>query len=213
MKGNYDNVAPFYNLLSHLVFGNSMSQALLFLVNAIPPNSSVLIIGGGTGKILEEISKKYISGLQITYVEISKKMISLSKKRSTGNNAVVFINQSILDVTFYQQFDVVITPFLFDNFSTRTTKVLFNKIDILLKPFGVWLFADFQLGEKNNLWQKWLLSCMYFFFRFLCGIEASHLPDTASIFKKFKYQPVSKKTFYGKFIYSSIYLKPDNYIL
>ena len=209
MKGNYDNVAPFYDLLSHLVFGNSISEALLFLVNAIPANSSVLIIGGGTGQILEEISKKYISGLQITYVELSKKMISLSKKRSTGDNSVVFINQSISDVTFYQQFDAVITPFLFDNFSTRTTKVLFNKIDILLKPFGLWLFADFQLSEKNKLWQKWLLNFMYFFFRFLCGIEASHLPDTASLFKDYKYQLVSKQTFYGKFIYSSVYLKPD----
>ena len=102
MKGNYYNVAPFYDLLSHLVFGNSISQALLFLVTAIPANSSVLIIGGGTGQILEEISKKYISGLQITYVEISKKMISLSKKRSTGNNLVVFINQSILDKYFFK---------------------------------------------------------------------------------------------------------------
>ena len=209
MKGNYDNVAPFYDLLSNLVFGDSILQAQLLLVNAIPANSCVLIIGGGTGQILEEISKKYMSGLQITYVEISKKMISLSKKRSTGNNSVVFINHSISDVTFYQQFDVVITPFLFDNFSTRTTKVLFNKIDILLKPFGLWLFADFQLSEKNKLWQKWLLNFMYFFFRLLCGIEASHLPDTASLFKDHKYQLVSKQTFYGKFIYSSIYLKPD----
>ena len=209
MEGNYDNIAPFYDLLSHLVFGNYISQAVRFLVNAIPANSSVLIIGGGTGQILEEISKKYISGLQITYVELSKKMISLSKKRSTGDNSVVFINQSISDFTFYQQFDVVITPFLFDNFSTRTTKVFFNKIDSLLKPFGFWLLADFQLSEKNNLWQKLLLRIMYFFFRFLCGIEASHLPDTASLFKHYKYQLVSKQTFYGKFIYSSVYLKPD----
>lgn len=208
MKGNYDNVATFYDLLSHLVFGNSISQAVLFLVRAIPANSSVLVIGGGTGQILEEISKKYSSGIQITYVDISKKMISLSKKRSTGSNLVVFINQSISDVTFYQQFDVVITSFLFDNFSSDTTKVFFNKINSLLKSSGVWLFADFQLSEKNNLWQKLLLNFMYFFFRFLCGIEASHLPDTASLFKEYRYQPVSKQTFYGKFIYSSIYLKP-----
>lgn len=207
MKGNYNNVAPFYDLLSSLVFGNSISRAVLFLINAIPANSSVLIIGGGTGQILEEISKKYRSGIQITYVDISEKMISISKKRSTGNNLVVFINQSISDVTFYQQFDVVITPFFFDNFSSDTTKVFFDKIDSLLKPSGVWLFADFQLSEKNNLWQKLLLNLMYFFFRCLCRIEASHLPDTASLFKAHKYQPVSKQTFYGKFIYSSIYLK------
>lgn len=209
MKGNYDHVAPFYDLLSHLVYGKAIVQAQIFLVNAIPENSSILIIGGGTGQVLEEISKKYISGLQITYVDISKKMIALSRKRNTGNNNLIFITQSISDVTFHHQFDVIITPFLFDNFSNNTTKVIFNKIHAILKPHGLWLFADFQLSEKNNLWQKLLLNIMYSFFRVLGGIEASHLPDTTSLFEENKYQPVSKQTFYRKFIYAVIYVKTD----
>lgn len=213
MKGNYDNVAPFYDLLSHLVYGNAIVRAHRSFVNAIPANSSVLIAGGGTGQVLEEISKKYKSGLQITYVDISKKMIALSKKRNTGNNKVIFINESIAVARFQQQFDVVITPFVFDNFSNNTTKVVFHKIDTLLKPLGLWLFADFQLSEKNNGWQKLLLSVMYFFFRLICGIEAAHLPETTSLFEEYKYKPVSKQTFYKKFIYSSIYLKPDTYRL
>lgn len=208
MKGNYDNVAPFYDLLSQLVFGNAILRAQLFLINAIPANSGILIIGGGTGQILEEISKKHGSGLQITYVDISKKMIAISKKRKTGNNEVVFINQSISDARFHRQFDVVITPFFLDNFLNNTAKVVFDKIDTFLKPRGFWLFTDFQLSEKNNLWQKLLLKIMYFFFRFFCGIEASHLPDTTALFEKYKYQLISKQTFYKKFIYALIFFKP-----
>lgn len=208
MKGNYDNAAPFYDRLAYLIFGDAILQAHLYLVNAIPPGTSILITGGGTGRILEEISNKHVTGLQITYVEISKKMIALSRKRNTGNNNIIFINQSILEVTFDQQFDVVITPFIFDNFSNSTSNLLFDKVDTLLKPRGLWLFADFQLSKENNLWQKLLMNLMYFFFKLLCGIEASHLPDTASLFKKYRYQPVSKQTFFRKFICSVVYLKP-----
>jgi ubiquinone/menaquinone biosynthesis C-methylase UbiE len=212
MKGTYDNVAPFYDFLSQLVFKDAILQAHIFLANAVPAGSSVLVVGGGTGKLLEEITTKNQSGLQITYVDISKKMIRLSKKRNTRGNSVSFINQSITDVSFHQQFDVVITPFLFDNFSTNTTKVVFDKIDPLLKPGALWLFADFEQAAKNNLWQKFLLKLMYLFFRIACGIEASNLPDTASLFQKCRYAAVAKETFYKGFIYSVIYRKPVNYL-
>ncbi|MEJ7682239.1 MAG: class I SAM-dependent methyltransferase [Segetibacter sp.] len=182
-------------------------QAQIFLINAIPANCSILIIGGGTGQILQEISKKHKSGLQITYVEISENMIALSKRKNTGNNKVNFVSRSISDATFHQQFDVVITPFLFDNFSNSTTEIIFDKIDALLAPKGFWLFADFQQNEKNVLWQKFMLKFMYFFFRMFCNVEASHLPDTEWLFEKYNYQVVSMKTFYKDFIYSAIYQK------
>lgn len=210
MKGNYDNVAPFYDLLSHLIYRDSILQANIFLVNAIPANSSILIIGGGTGHILEEISKKYVSGLQITYVEISEKMIAFSRKRNTGNNRVAFINKSIGDVIFHHPFDIVITPFLFDNFSCSTAKIIFHKIHALLVPAGLWLFTDFQLSEKNNVWQKVLLKTMYLFFRLLSNIEAAHLQDMRALFEKYNYSNISMQTFYKKFIYAVIFVKPEN---
>lgn len=210
MKGNYDNVAPFYDLLSRLVFRDAILQSSRFLVNAIPANSSILIIGGGTGHILEEISKKYVSGLQITYVEVSKKMIALSRKRNVASNRIIFINQSISDAPLHQLFNVVITPFLFDNFSYSTATIFFNKIDALLMPGGLWLFTDFQLNKTNNIWQKLLLNLMYFFFRLLCKIEAAHLEDMRMLFEEYNYRNISMQTFFKKFIYAVIYLKPDN---
>ena len=211
MKGSYDNVALFYDLLARSVYGKAILDAHRFLADAVPADRSVLVVGGGTGQLLEEMSKIHKGGLQITYVDISKKMIEISKKRNIRNNEVTFINESILHMQFHQQFDVVITPFVFDNFSDNTTKFLFDKIDALINGNGLWLFADFQKGEKNKVWQKFLLKSMYFFFRLLCGIEAAHLPDTASLFEKYNYRLIDKRTFYKDFIYSSIYLKPGTW--
>jgi len=206
MKGNYDTVAPFYDWLSRLIFGEAILQAHTFLVNAIPAGSSVLIIGGGTGYILEEMSKKHASGLQITYVDISEKMIAFSKQRNVGGNDVLFINKSISDVAFYRKFDVVITPFFIDNFSNSTAKIIFDKMDFILAADGLWLFADFQ-SKKNKLWQKWLLKLMYLFFRIVCNIEASHLPDSPLFFKEYNYKSMDARTFYKDFIYAAIYKK------
>ncbi len=209
MKGNYDNVALFYDLLAHLIFGNAVLHSQIFLINTIPANSTILIIGGGTGRILKEISKRHKQGLQITYVEISGKMMRQSEKRDTGNNKVIFINKSIADVTFYQSFDVVITPFLFDNFSYNTCKTIFDKIDDVLRPEGLWLFADFQQSKKNNLLQKLLMNVMYLFFRLLCKIEAEQLQDMGVLFKEYNYNNIFMQTFFKKFIYSAIYTKSE----
>lgn len=209
MKANYNSIAPFYDGLSRLIYGDAIVNAQKFLVDAIVPNSTILIVGGGTGWILEEISKKHSTGLQIIYVDISQKMIELSKRRYIGNNKVIFLNADIQNVELSETFDVVITPFLLDNFSPRTANLVFNKIHCRLVLDGLWLFSDFQVSDKRNLWQKLLLKVMYFFFIVLCNIEATELPDTNFLFSKNSYRLVSSKTFFHRFICSFIYQKQD----
>jgi ubiquinone/menaquinone biosynthesis C-methylase UbiE len=179
--GNYDKVAPYYDFLSRLVYGNAINHAHAFLVSFIPPGSSVLIVGGGTGQILTEIIEKHSSGLRIVFVDNSAKMIALAKRKFVGSNLVTFVTDTIQNVILQQSFDVAITPFLFDNFSTITASSVFLKIHQLVKPGGLVLFADFV---QNNFWQKSLLKIMYSFFRFTCHIEAHRLTDTALLFKQ-----------------------------
>ena len=205
MKGNYDNSAYFYDRLSRLVFGRSLIKAQVYLLPHIPANSSVLIIGGGTGWILEEITKRHPSGLNITYVEVSAKMTALSRKRNTGGNDVKFINKGIEEVDTGQQ-DVIITPFLFDNFTGKQLAGIFDHIHHLLKPGGLWLNTDFQLTGK--WWHYILLKSMLLFFKVLCGVESWRLPDVTGTFYKYGYQLHEAKTFYSDFIITSMYRKP-----
>lgn len=207
MKGNYNTIAPFYDRLSRVFYGRAIVNAQKFLVEAISANSTILIIGGGTGWILEEITNQHAKGLQITYIDITKKMIELSMKRNVGSNNVSFVNDAVQHAPLNQMFDVVITPFLLDNFSFATAAMVFNKLHDHLNPNGLWLFADFQVSDKGNLWQKLLLDVMYLFFKLACNIEASKLPDAQSLFRKNGYQVVASKTFFRNFICSVIYQK------
>jgi hypothetical protein len=131
--------------------------------------------------------------------------MALSKKKQAGKNQISFINEAIEDVPLKRDYDVVITPFLFDNFREQTLRKVFEHIHQSLKPDGFWLNTDFQLTGK--WWQEVLLRSMFLFFKMLCNIEASSLPDVETQFKKHHYQSVSKETFYGDFIVSEVYKK------
>jgi ubiquinone/menaquinone biosynthesis C-methylase UbiE len=205
VPSNYDNSAPFYDQLSRIIFGKTLVQAQVYLLNFVPPGSSVLIIGGGTGWILEELTKIHPSGLKITYVEISAKMTTLSQQRNGGKNEVVFINDDITNISTTTPFDVVITPFLLDNFTDETLQQAFKNIHQQLKSGGLWLCTDFQITGK--LWQRVLLQSMYLFFTVLCRIETMRMPHIESCFTRHGYKPLTTKAFFGNFIISTQYKK------
>lgn len=205
MAANYDNSAWFYDRLSRLVYGRALVNAQVYLLNFVPAGSKIIIAGGGTGWILDELTKIHPAGLDITYVEISANMLRLSQKRNTGQNKVTFINNAVENIPLPADFNVVITPFLFDNFVDKTVNSVFNSLHAQLKPSGLWLNADFQL--TGHWWQNVLLQSMFVFFRLLCGIEASRLPAIEKHFDTAGYKVADDKTFFGDFIVARVYKK------
>jgi len=205
MSANYNNSAWFYDGLARLVYGSALVNVQVYLLQHIPANSNVLIVGGGTGWILEELAHIHPKGLSITYVEIAPAMMALSKKRNAGDNKVTFINDGIENVALPPDFDVVVTPFLFDNFTEQTLHEVFNGISILLKKDGIWLNCDFQLTGK--LWQWVMLKSMFIFFRLICNIEASKLPNIRECFEHDDFRSIAQKNFFREFIGAEIYKK------
>lgn len=208
MTNNYDHIANYYDRLSRMVFFKSQVNAQIDQLIYIPENSSVLIVGGGTGWILEELAKVRPAGLHIVYVEISANMISLSRDRNPGANEVEFVNQGIEDFSSSMSFDVILTPFLFDNFSAQRAGVVFKQLDLLLKENGYWLFVDFSLkGERGRWWKSAFLQLMYSFFKLIRIVEASELTDMEPYFKNTGYQGIANKSCYAGFIQSQVYRK------
>ncbi|MCF2444774.1 class I SAM-dependent methyltransferase [Dyadobacter sp. CY345] len=204
---DFNRVARPYDFISRLVFGNALVESQVSLLNHIPENSHILIVGGGTGWILEEISKIQSAGLNIVYVEVSNKMISLSRKRDVGQNIVHFIHQDIEAYRSEKLFDIIITPFFFDLFTKSDVSKLFLHIHKMLKPNGLWLYTDFVPQKyQTRFWQKMLLKSMYLFFGILSSVEARTLVNMDDYFEK-DYTTIVEKWFFGKFIRSNVYQK------
>ncbi|KQM78807.1 hypothetical protein ASE74_12650 [Pedobacter sp. Leaf216] len=208
MDNNYDKIAPHYDTLSRLVFFKSQVNAQIDQLQYLPEKSNVLIVGGGTGWILEEIGKVYASGLKIVYIEISAKMIARSKKRDYRNNEVEFINLGIEEFENEFLYDVILTPFLFDNFVEQRAIQVFEKLNIYLKKDGLWFLVDFSLNKTNGNWWKWLiLKSMYSFFKLLGIVEANKLINMEPFFLKAQYQIMAERLYYGGFIKATIFIK------
>jgi len=132
-------------------------------------------------------------------------MLALSRKRDAGNNRVTFINDAIEGVAMDEDYDVIITAFLFDNFTQDALPAAFEHIHRALKPKGLWLCTDFRV--TGALWQRVLLKSMYLFFKLLCGIDTTTLPDIEGQFVKHQYKTKSAKAFFADFIISTLYQK------
>jgi len=205
MAANYNNSAWFYDSLARLVYGKALVNAQVYLLKHIPSNSKVLIVGGGTGWILDELVRIHPPGLQITYIEIAPNMMALSKKRNVGNNQITFINDAIENADLPADFEIALTPFLLDNFTDENLVKVFNSIAVLLKPNALWLNASFQLTGK--WWQRVMLQSMFILFKVICNIEASKLPGIDKCFEEKHFKLVKQESFFGEFIGARVYQK------
>ena len=209
MSNNYDPVARSYDFLSWLVFGQAEINAQVEMLGYIGPGSRMLIVGGGTGWILEKIAAVQPSGLRITYVESSARMMERSRKRNAGSNHVEFVLLPIGEFVAAAPYDCILTGFVFDNFSADQARAVVRQLDPLLCEEGYWLYTDFYLpkGKKRKFWKAVLLKVMYLAARIICKVEASQLPDMEPVFGEAGYISVYTSWHYSKFIQSVVYRK------
>ena len=208
MSLNYNRVAWFYDTLSRIIFGKAIIRAQTIYLPFIKPGDHILIVGGGTGWILESITKLYPKDLKITYIESSMQMIKRAKKRPIAQNQVYFNNCLMEEFSGNIRFDVVMTAFLFDNFLDEKAEDVFNAINQYLQSNALWLYSDFELNGK--VWQKWLLKIMHFFFKILCRVEANKLPDTEKLFRRNNFTLKDQCNFFQGFITAKAYKSSFN---
>ncbi len=208
LQNNYDPVASYYDALSRLVFGRAEIDAQVCLLRNLSIGDNILIIGGGTGWIVEEITLIRSEGLKITYVESSRKMMAKAKKRDGGKNEVSWVLAPVEEFMTDERFDYILTGFFFDNFSTEHSRFIVGQLNGLLKANGFWCFADFACSKQTTpLWQRMLLQSMYLSARFICRVQAASLPDMEPLFRAAGYDQVFARRFYHGMITSVLYLK------
>jgi ubiquinone/menaquinone biosynthesis C-methylase UbiE len=203
---NYDPIARYYDFLSRLFFGRTEIEAQVALLAFVAPGSRILIVGGGTGWILEEIAVRYAAGLRITYVESSGEMMRRAKRRPVGANVVSFVELPIEEFATEEKYDCILTGFLFDNFSAGLAERVVRRLCAMLERDGCWLFADFYYRRRESrFWHGLMLRVMYFSARLICKVEAAALPDMDSLFADAGFAPLQVSWYYKGFIKAVAY--------
>mgnify|MGYP005750290833 CR=1 FL=1 len=210
----FDRAAAFYDPLAKLVYGSALKDSQLYLLPFIPDNCRVLIIGGGSGWLLEQLLHTG-KQLDILYLEASPKMLQQAKQKYDR-----FHHHHTCKVTFrlgneqallpHETFEVVFTPFLLDLFPPQRLQQLMQKLDEALLEDGLWLFADFWPVQNPSIWWQKILSwSMYTFFGVISGVEARRLPDYRYHFEQLGYREVVSRSFYGGFVQAKVWERDE----
>lgn len=200
---NFDPVASYYDRLARLIFGKSIINAQIVHFKKITNNSKILIVGGGSGWIIDFLPADCRS---ITYIEPSQNMLSLARSKGAGKR-IEFVNKKIEETALGFDYDVIITNFFFDQFDNLKGNVIARRLANSLKGEGLWIQTDFM---KNGIWwQSLMLGLMYFFFRITVGLTNNRLPDWESFFRLTGMELVDRKYFFTNFIASICYQKQN----
>lgn len=212
IKLGFNLLAPFYDFLSKLFFGNYLFKSQIYFLPDLRKCNHILIFGGGTGKILAELLKLNV-GAEYTYVDISSKMLNKAKQLINHQyfHQVNFICGSYTDIPSDKKFDIIITPYVLDCFSDKGLSKAMEALHEISKKESFWLFTDFHLPPNGSMkiLFKIIIRSLYSFLNLFCKLNVTHLPDFDGKFSRLNYVVEKEKYFLKKLVVTRIYMRQE----
>jgi ubiquinone/menaquinone biosynthesis C-methylase UbiE len=180
---SFDAVAPWYRALETIAFGKALQQARVACLDDIGSPRRALIAGEGNGRFLAALLQRHPL-IRIDCVDSSQRMLDLARQhilQTIPNEVgrVAFLRHDVVSWTPNGRYNLIVTHFLLDCFSTRQVGLIIAKLAQAAAPDASWLLADFRIPEAGfarGHARAWL-AVMYWFFRCVAGIEARELVD------------------------------------
>lgn len=120
----------------------------------------ILDLGAGTGILSEYILKKFPKA-NITLIDISEKMLEVSKLRLKDYSNIKYISADYLTYDFNEKYDIIISSLSIHHLYDNEKLELFRKCYSLLNPNGIFINSDQFLGEtpfieelNKRLWKE-----------------------------------------------------------
>jgi ubiquinone/menaquinone biosynthesis C-methylase UbiE len=199
---DFDPIASWYDRLGQIVFFDRLHIAQKEYLNQLKQGNSLLILGGGTGRILEDIDRLGLN-LNIDFVEPSSEMIKKAKQRGIAGD-INFHQLSFSNFHNKHQYDWVYCPFFLDLFGADELNSNLRSIGSMLKEDGQLLVVDFQIAD-NKWWQLGLSKLMHWFFGKFAQLQSKNLMDIRGYVEMNSFKLIDGKSFFGGFIFSEVY--------
>ena len=197
---DFDRVAGWYDGAARLVFGSAQRDAQRAALASLPPGAPhLLILGGGSGWVLGEVWRRRPAAT-VLYLEASAAMLRqaeavVQQQWPTHRAQVEFRSGTEAALTTTEQFEAVLTFFVFDCMEPAALESAVARLAASLRPDGVWLVAEFT--PPRRWWQRALQGVMYAFFRVAARLAARQLPDYEAALAAWGWQPQEVSYFFG----------------
>ena len=196
MKDNYRWLTPVYELLSSLVFGQTLKQSKTCYLSNIR-NKHLLIIGGGTGSDYQSVQRD----MKGDFVEVSVSMLRKAEKNLESSE----LNFHLGEIPLGKTYDLILLPFVLDTLIDEELEELLMKIKAVSKQGGLIYLSDFfpQKNRRNKLLQ----SLMIRFFRAFTKHPRKDLPDYKEFLEKAGFRLLKEKTWSEDWVRAQLWQK------
>lgn len=204
---NYNRIAWLYDTLASWVFRDNIFKSQQHFISYLMPHDQVIIIGGGSGKILESINGLNIP-LRIDFIEPSDAMIEKARKRILdSSNLIVNFHQTRFEhFEIFDKYDWVCCFYFLDLFNKESLRSNLERIKRFMHERSGLIVSDFQNIERA--WWKTVLSgMMHCFFKYSTNLESSQLKDINGLILDAGFRKEKVAFFFSKFIFSAFYRK------
>lgn len=204
---DFNKIAWIYDSLAKWVYRGNILKSQIEFLPLIQNNQRILIIGGGTGQVLETMNALGIP-LAIDFIEPSSEMMSMAKKRTKelSNFDVRFFQTEFESFHSNQRYDWICCFYFLDLFNENSLKVNLELISNYMGDDSLLIVSDFQYHE-DSWWQNALSKVMHGFFKMVAQLESGELKDINESIIEAGYKKIKEAAFFSQFIFSAVYKK------
>lgn len=200
MKDSYGFIAPYYNRLAKLVFGNQLDLAKRSFISDLR-KKKLLIIGGGDGKDYQNHQEE----LKGDYWELSQAMLQLAKKNLPKSS--LDFHWGYFKQKENQTYDEIWLHFVLDTMLDLEIVGFLDQLKKSLAPRGKIFFVDFfqPTTLKNKVLQFFMIS----FFRIMAQHKRKNIPEYEEHFKRCLWEKEEEQIFLKGWIKAQLWKKSD----
>ena len=181
---SFDGLAPHYRWLESVLAGGLLQRCRTHWLADVRAAHRVLLVGEGNGRMLEACARA-LPDANFTVLDQSEAMLVQARRRwqRTGGIQPIAFQQADLRtwVASVGGFDLAVTNFFFDCFTTEELPRIITTLGAALAPRAQWLVSDFAVPADGwrRVRARAVLALAYRFFRLTTGISARQItaPD------------------------------------
>jgi ubiquinone/menaquinone biosynthesis C-methylase UbiE len=200
---NCDRIARWYWLLERLAFGRALERTRFEYLDEALTAGNVLILGDGDGRFTAELVRRNPTA-RIDSVDVSAGMLKLARRRVRG---VRFWEADARTMELPGTYDLVVTHFFLDCFTTDELESLVQRIPAHCRLGTKWLISEFSLPETGlrRVACRVLIRGMYLFFRIATGLRVSRLPEHGQAMSQSGFRLQRRRTSLGGLLVSELW--------
>jgi SAM-dependent methyltransferase len=181
---NFNRIARPYRWLEYFSFGPVLEHCRFYRIPQLMSAKRALVLGDGDGRFLARLLAAN-PNLYADVVDQSPAMLRLLEARASAAEARNRIQIHQTDARAFTpsgRYDLVVTHFFLDCFTTVEVRTLAATIRPHLDPNARWLVSEFAIPNGiAALPARSVVASLYAAFRILTGLRTRSLPDYASI--------------------------------